>query len=81
MKIIKGITIINITMIVIAKTVSELIKSTINRVKTRFTYTKPPLGRWNLHDNNHIRRIDYSNVDHCGPCGNSHLTRQKDSNT
>ena len=68
-------------MIVIVKNLIDAIKINVKRVKTRFTYTRPPLGRWNLHDNNHIRRIDNSNVDHCGPCGNSHLTRQKDSNT
>lgn len=30
-----------------------------------------PLGRWNLEEC-HIkidRKIDYSNIDHCGPCG------------
>jgi hypothetical protein len=80
MKVIKVNTIVNSIMIVIAKNIIDTIKITVSRVKIRFTYKKTPLGRWNLHDNNHIKRIDYSNVDHCGPCGNNHLIRQKDSN-
>jgi len=30
------------------------------------------LGRWNMEicDKQRNRKIDYSNEDHCGPCGN-----------
>ena len=38
------------------------------------------LGRWQSHDcsNKTFSKVDYSNVDHCGPCGLNHL--EKNSN-
>lgn len=33
------------------------------------------LGRWHSHgcNNKSFSKMDYSNVDHCGPCGDNHL--------
>ena len=30
------------------------------------------LGRWGNHHNKNLK-IDYNNVDHCGPCGNEKI--------
>lgn len=59
---------------------TKLIHTTIiNPLKTIFPYnfvfyekTKPLiLGRWNNHycNSKTNRKIDYANIDHCGPCG------------
>jgi len=35
------------------------------------------LGRWQSHEctNKTFSKVDYSNVDHCGPCGLNHLNK------
>lgn len=46
--------------------------SFVNRIKQVITKELPrPLGRWNIdYCNNKInQKIDLSNEDHCGPCG------------
>ena len=59
---------------------TKLIHTTIiNPLKTIFPYNfvfyeknKPLiLGRWNNHycNSKTNRKIDYANIDHCGPCG------------
>jgi hypothetical protein len=37
--------------------------------------TIPPLGRWTIYtcDKKTNTKIDFSNEDHCGPCGNQPL--------
>ena len=65
------------------------IRSTIvNNPNNRILYTvinsifihehKPPqLGRWGLiHDNRVDRKVDWSNEDHCGPCGSLKLEKK-----
>jgi hypothetical protein len=52
------------------KRIIDIIKNIINRKDT-----KKVLGRWEL-DSCNIRvnkKIDYSNEDHCGPCGSESL--------
>ena len=42
------------------------------------THKPPSLGRWGLlHDNRVNLRVDWSNEDHCGPCGNLKLENKK----
>ena len=38
-----------------------------------------PLGRWNIEncDNKINKKIDFSNEDHCGPCGNNFFFNKK----
>lgn len=40
--------------------------------------TKPSLGRWQSHEctEKTFSKVDYSNVDHCGPCGLTHMDKQ-----
>jgi len=55
-------------------------KSFINIVKTKlFDYGKKPLGRWQIDycDKKINRKIDMSNEDHCGPCGQYMVTKRK----
>jgi hypothetical protein len=47
----------------------KIIKNLINKFKTNL---KPPqLGRWNIENCNKKidSKVDLSNEDHCGPCG------------
>lgn len=38
----------------------------------------PQLGRWGLiHDQRVNRKVDWSNEDHCGPCGSLKLEKNK----
>lgn len=39
-----------------------------------------PLGRWNINycDKNLNKKIDLSNEDHCGPCGQYAMTKLKE---
>lgn len=49
----------------------------INFLKNIFRKELPrPLGRWKIEDCNVkiINKIDLSNEDHCGPCGNYALS-------
>ena len=41
-----------------------------------------PLGRWNTDycDKKIIQKVDLSNEDHCGPCGQYVLTKQEIEN-
>ena len=41
-----------------------------------------PLGRWNTDycDKKIIQKVDLSNEDHCGPCGQYALTKQETEN-
>ena len=49
------------------------VKHIINQIKTIFVSNKckPLLGRWNIdYCNKKLnKKIDLSNEDHCGPCG------------
>jgi len=40
-----------------------------------------PLGRWNINycDKNLNKKIDLSNEDHCGPCGQYAITKLKET--
>ena len=58
------------------KFINNIIKKTIQK------FTKPvlgtdvkPLGRWNIDycDNKINKKVDLSNEDHCGPCGNQSM--------
>jgi hypothetical protein len=46
-------------------------KFIINKFKNIIKQDKKILGRWNLDycDNKMNKKIDLSNEDHCGPCG------------
>lgn len=50
--------------------------------KLSFKEPKRTLGRWNLDDCNIKinRKVDYSNEDHCGPCGDSNLKPNIENN-
>jgi hypothetical protein len=50
----------------------------INIIKKIFKEEKRVLGRWNIdYCNKKInKKIDYSNEDHCGPCGQYILNKQ-----
>ena len=50
----------------------------INIIKKIFKEEKRVLGRWNIdYCNKKInKKIDYSNEDHCGPCGQYILHKQ-----
>jgi hypothetical protein len=41
-----------------------------------------PMGRWRIENNNAQlnQKIDLSNEDHCGPCGEYALTKRKNEN-
>ena len=42
-------------------------------------YQPPKLGRWALiHDDRVNRKVDWSNEDHCGPCGSLKLDKYTD---
>ena len=49
-----------------------------NLVRRFFIEPKKILGRWHLDDCNKKvnKKIDYSNEDHCGPCGQYKLPDQ-----
>lgn len=52
----------------------------IQRWITRFTMqNNKVLGRWRMEDCNKKmdRKIDYANIDHCGPCGHYAFDRSK----
>lgn len=51
----------------------------INRIFME-KYQPPELGRWGLvYDERVTRKIDWSNEDHCGPCGSLKLDRYNNS--
>ena len=56
----------------------------INNLLKKFkSNAKPLLGRWNIEqcDKRVNRKIDWSNEDHCGPCGRNILNKlPKDKN-
>jgi len=45
--------------------------------------TPKPMGRWSTDycDKKMIQKVDLSNEDHCGPCGQYALTKQTIENT
>jgi hypothetical protein len=52
-----------------------------NIIKKIFVVEKPTLGRWNI-ESCHVKldtKIDLSNEDHCGPCG-QYVLNKKDMN-
>lgn len=44
------------------------------------TDTKPVLGRWNIDHSNKVidRKVDLSNEDHCGPCGQYIMVKREE---
>ena len=56
-------------------------KSCTNYIQSFIKDDKKILGRWNIeHCNKKINnKIDLSNEDHCGPCGQYLLTKTKDN--
>jgi len=57
------------------KFITTLIKRFIKHDKTK-------LGRWNIEycDKKMDHKVDLSNEDHCGPCGQYVLNKSKDRN-
>ena len=58
----------------------KLITTILNRFITRSTKTnKKILGRWNIEycDKKMNNKIDLSNEDHCGPCGQYILNQSR----
>jgi hypothetical protein len=58
----------------------KFITTLIKKIKNDL---KPKLGRWNIEqcDKRVNRKIDWSNEDHCGPCGQNILNKlPKDKN-
>lgn len=53
----------------------------ITNLMKRFNFKQPKkiLGRWNIDECNLKinRKIDYSNEDHCGPCGTKEQLNEK----
>jgi hypothetical protein len=62
----------------------KFIKTIFNKINI-FTFREKPkiLGRWNIeHCNEKLnRKIDLSNEDHCGPCGQYYILDNKYKNT
>ena len=70
---------------------NQIKRTIVNNPNNRILYTiinsifihehKPTqLGRWGLiHDDRVDRKVDWSNEDHCGPCGTLKLDKNKDS--
>ena len=57
----------------------KFFKAIINRISRTFEHKRPIVGRWN-NDYCEIKtskKIDWSNEDHCGPCGNQEMHQQK----
>jgi hypothetical protein len=58
--------------------VFEKVVAVVNKMWRRY----PPLvmGRWRpVNEDNVHRKVDLSNQDHCGPCGNTALARAPES--
>ena len=55
--------------------ISKWIRKTIQLFKT--TASPITLGRWNNNHTNYQKnkKIDWSNHDHCGPCGNLNIPK------
>lgn len=55
-----------------------LIKSIIDKIRLLTKKEYKPLGRWNLdYCNKKLnKKIDLSNEDHCGPCGQYIITQK-----
>lgn len=64
---------VNITFIM--KTIVSFVKKLI----IPKPFTKPPLGRWRIEtcDKKLKNKIDLSNEDHCGPCGQYIIEKSK----
>ena len=61
----------------------KMINTIIQVIAKRFKTTSPsPLGRWNIdYCTKKINsKIDYSNIDHCGPCGQYKYTKPSSKN-
>jgi hypothetical protein len=65
----------------------KFIKSTVQKLRSFNIQSfikddKKILGRWNIEDCNKKmnHKIDLSNEDHCGPCGQYLLTKTKNNN-
>ena len=59
------------------------LESIMNIIKTFFKNdTKTNLGRWHLNDCHKKinKKIDLSNEDHCGPCGQYNISLKESSN-
>lgn len=59
----------------------KFIKAIITRISRTFEH-KRPVGRWN-NDYCEIKtskKIDWSNEDHCGPCGSQDMKQQQKKN-
>ena len=55
---------------------NNLVYKVINRVLFD-KHLQPKLGRWGLiHDDRVDRKVDWSNEDHCGPCGSLKLEKK-----
>jgi len=56
------------------------IKNVIKNITGKFNYKEPKkiLGRWNIEycDKKMNQKVDLSNEDHCGPCGNYILSKK-----
>jgi hypothetical protein len=48
-------------------------------IKKNITYLQKPLGRWNIDycSKKINNKVDWSNEDHCGPCGQYILTKKE----
>jgi len=58
-----------------------MIKSIISNLKNIFAKDLPiPLGRWNIDYRQLNSKVDLSNEDHCGPCGEYALTKKDTKN-
>jgi hypothetical protein len=55
----------------------KFINNIIQKIMKKRSEIKP-LGRWNIEncDNKINKKIDFSNEDHCGPCGNNFFLNQ-----
>ena len=53
-------------------------KFLLNIIKRFARDQAKPLGRWNIdYCNKKIdKKVDLSNVDHCGPCGTEHIEKK-----
>ena len=61
---------------VIKKSDTSVVFNIVSRIFDK-PHHPPQLGRWGLiHDSQINSRIDWSNEDHCGPCGSLKLEKK-----
>jgi len=60
----------------------KFIRSIITRFSRTFEHRPPIVGRWqnDYCEIKTTKKIDWSNEDHCGPCGSQDMKRQKKIN-